>query len=63
MQDRLADIPTPSGAMETFVTHPREGGLFPLVVVYVDVWGLREEKHASNRDWEIIFAMFRRRLR
>lgn len=63
MQDRLVDIQRPSGAMETFVTHPREGGPFPLVVVCMDVWGLREEKHASNRDWEIIFAIFRHRLR
>ena len=29
--------------METFVTHPEEGGPFPAVVIYMDFWGLREE--------------------
>jgi len=29
--------------METFITHPEEGGPFPPVVIYMDFWGLREE--------------------
>ena len=29
--------------METFVTHPEEGGPFPAVVIYMDIWGVREE--------------------
>jgi carboxymethylenebutenolidase len=43
MKERLVDIPTPSGAMETFVAHPQENAPFPAVVVFMDVWGLREE--------------------
>lgn len=43
MKERLADIPTPHGAMDTFITHPEAGGPFPAVVIYMDIWGLREE--------------------
>jgi carboxymethylenebutenolidase len=43
MIDKTINVPTPSGRMETFVTHPEEGGPFPAVVVYMDVWGMREE--------------------
>lgn len=43
MRERLADVPTPHGAMDAFVTHPEEGGPHPAVVIYMDIWGLREE--------------------
>jgi carboxymethylenebutenolidase len=43
MLERFADIPTPDGRMDTFITHPEEGGPFPAVVVLMDIWGLREE--------------------
>src|SRR5262245_1607576 len=43
MQERFAEITTPSGRMEAFVTHPDGGGPFPAVIVYMDVFGLREE--------------------
>ena len=43
MKERLVEVPTPSGRMEAFVTHPDEGGPFPAVIVYQDVFGLREE--------------------
>jgi carboxymethylenebutenolidase len=43
MLDRTIAVPTPSGPMETFITHPEEGGPFPAVVIYMDFWGLREE--------------------
>jgi carboxymethylenebutenolidase len=43
MHDRTVAVPTPSGPMETFITHPEEGGPFPAVVIYMDFWGLREE--------------------
>jgi carboxymethylenebutenolidase len=35
-------IATPSGSMDCFVAHPAQGS-FPLVVLFMDVWGLREE--------------------
>ena len=43
MHDRTVAIPTRAGRMETFITHPEEGGPFPAVVIYMDFWGLREE--------------------
>lgn len=43
MKEDLIDIPTRAGAIDTFITHPQESGPFPLVFIYMDVWGLREE--------------------
>jgi carboxymethylenebutenolidase len=43
MKERFVDVATPDGPMDTFVTHPEEGGPFPCVVVFMDIWGLREE--------------------
>ena len=43
MNERFVEITTPAGRMETFVTHPEQDGPFPLVILYMDVWGLREE--------------------
>src|SRR5258708_12072320 len=43
MRDRTVAIATPSGPMETFITHPEQDGPFPAVVLYMDFWGLREE--------------------
>src|SRR5499426_3285744 len=43
MQERIVEIPTSSGSMDTFVTHPEQDGPFPPVIVYMDIWGVREE--------------------
>jgi carboxymethylenebutenolidase len=43
MHDRTIAIPTQAGQMETFITHPEQGGPFPAVVIYMDFWGVREE--------------------
>lgn len=43
MKERVVDIDTPSGRMPTFVTHPEHAGPFPAVVLYMDIWGVREE--------------------
>ena len=43
MKERIADVPTADGRMEAFITHPEEDGPFPAVLLYMDVWGLREE--------------------
>lgn len=43
MIERFADIPAADGTIDTFVTHPEEGGPFPAVIVLMDIWGLREE--------------------
>lgn len=37
------DIPTPDGAMNSFVVHPEEGGPHPVVLFYMDAHGWRDE--------------------
>jgi len=49
MIDRELDIRTPDGVMNTFVTHPEEGGPFPVVLFYMDAPGKREELHDMAR--------------
>jgi len=43
MIEQMTEIATGAGRMTAFVTHPEGGGPFPAVVVYMDIWGLREE--------------------
>ncbi len=49
MIDQHIEIPTRDGAMNTFVTHPEEGGPFPVVFFYMDAPGKREELHDMAR--------------
>ena len=49
MIERNLDIPTPDGAMNTFVVHPEEDGPFPVVLFYMDAFGKREELHDMAR--------------
>ena len=43
MIERTLDLATPAGAMETFIVHPQEHSPAPPVILYMDVWGIREE--------------------
>ncbi len=43
MIESMTDIETPDGRMDTFVCHPEGGGMFPSVMILMDIWGLREE--------------------
>jgi carboxymethylenebutenolidase len=43
MNERFVDVPTPDGPMDTFAVHPDGGGPFPCVVIFMDIWGLRDE--------------------
>ena len=43
MIDRTIDITTRDGKMSTFITHPETGGPHPVVIVYMDAPGIREE--------------------
>lgn len=49
MKEAFAQISTPEGAMRAFTTHPEEGGPFPAVMIFMDVWGLREELYEIAR--------------
>jgi carboxymethylenebutenolidase len=48
MYEKLVEIPTADGRMEAFITHPEQGEPFAPVVVYMDVWGLREKLHGTT---------------
>ena len=50
MNGRFVQIPTPSGLMETFVTHPEQDGLFPPVIVYMDIWGAVSYTHLRAHE-------------
>ena len=49
MIEREERIKTSDGAMGTFVAHPEEGGPFPVVFVYMDALGLRDELRGIGR--------------
>lgn len=49
MIEQEIDIQTADGAMNTFITHPEEGGPFPVVIFYMDAPGKREELHDMAR--------------
>lgn len=49
MIDRELDIQTADGAMNSFVTHPEEGGPHPVVIFFMDAPGKREELHDMAR--------------
>jgi carboxymethylenebutenolidase len=37
------DIATPEGVMDAYVARPDDAQSYPLVVIFMDIWGLREE--------------------
>jgi carboxymethylenebutenolidase len=49
MIEHHLDIETRDGAMNTFITHPEEGGPFPVIVFLMDAPGKREELHDMAR--------------
>ncbi len=49
MRETIALVPTDDGAMPTFITHPEEGGPFAPVILYMDIWGIRDELHEVAR--------------
>ena len=49
MIEHHIDIVTADGAMNTFITHPEEGGPHPVVFFYMDAPGKREELHDMAR--------------
>ena len=43
MREEELEFETEDGVMDTFVCHPEEGGPFPVVIMYMDAPGIREE--------------------
>ena len=54
MIEKYIDIPTADGRMETFISYPEQGGPFAPVVIYMDVWGLREELYDIARKVAVV---------
>ena len=49
MIEKILDIPTKDGAMETFICHPERGGPYPPVLMLMDAPGIREELYDMAR--------------
>lgn len=49
MIEKILDIPTRDGGMETFVCHPERGGPYPSVLFLMDAPGIREELYDMAR--------------
>lgn len=49
MIEHEIDLPTPDGAMNTFIVHPEEDGPHPVVLFLMDAPGKREELHDMAR--------------
>ena len=49
MKEKILDIPTKDGAIETFVCHPERGGPYPPVLFLMDAPGIREELYDMAR--------------
>ena len=49
MIDQEIDITTGDGEMNTFITHPDEGGPYPIILFLMDAPGKREELHDMAR--------------
>ncbi|MEA3024481.1 MAG: carboxymethylenebutenolidase, partial [Alphaproteobacteria bacterium] len=43
MLGKTVDIPTPRGVIDAYAAHPGDDKPYPLVILFMDVWGLREE--------------------
>ncbi len=49
MRERIVNVTTSDGQMETFITHPEQDSPFAAIVLYMDVWGIREELYDIAR--------------
>ena len=49
MIEKILDIPTTDGAVETFICHPERGGPYPPVLFLMDAPGIREELYDMAR--------------
>jgi carboxymethylenebutenolidase len=50
MLEREVEVATSDGTMTTFFASAQEVGPLPLVIVYMDIWGIREELRQVARD-------------
>jgi carboxymethylenebutenolidase len=43
MIGKFLDIATPHGAIDCYASHPDDVKTYPLVILFMDIWGLRDE--------------------
>jgi carboxymethylenebutenolidase len=43
MKEQTLNVATPDGEMTTFLAMPDDGGPFPPVILFMDIWGMREQ--------------------
>jgi len=43
MNEKFEQVPTKDGLMKTFIAHPDTAGPYPVIVLFMDIWGVREE--------------------
>ena len=43
MIEKFLPVPTKDGEMKTFIVHPDNDGPHPAVILFMDIWGVREE--------------------
>lgn len=49
MQEQNVDVATADGRMDTFIAHPDGAGPYPVVIIYMDAPGIREELYDFAR--------------
>ncbi len=49
MFQQTVNIATGDGAMKTYITHPENSGPFAPIILYMDIWGIREELRVIAR--------------
>lgn len=49
MKEQQLRVATPDGEMTTFLAMPESGGPFPPVILFMDIWGMREQLHDVAR--------------
>ena len=49
MKEQQLRVATPDGEMTTFLAMPDSGGPFPPIILFMDIWGMREQLHEVAR--------------
>ena len=49
MTEKFVNVPTKDGLMKTYIVHPDAAGPYPAVVLFMDIWGVREELQSIAR--------------
>jgi carboxymethylenebutenolidase len=48
--EKTVDISTPDGFCDSYIAIPNGNGRYPALILYMDIWGLREELFEIARE-------------